>query len=75
MVVVAHWLIWIKWIIWLIGPGYSDKLLVFGSFLPEAKKAAPLCSASIIRATCTFDAKEVLEYRFVILVTRFGKVS
>ena len=27
-------------------------------------------SASIIRATCTFDAKKVLEYRFVILVTR-----
>jgi len=32
-------------------------------------------SASIIRANRTFDAKKVLEYRFVILVTRFGKVS
>jgi len=31
--------------------------------------------ASIIRATCTFDAKKVLKYRFVILVTRFGTLS
>ncbi len=26
--------------------------------------------ASIIRRSCTFDAKKVLEYRFVILVTQ-----
>jgi len=32
-------------------------------------------SASIIRATCTFETKKVIEYRFVILVIRFGKVS
>ncbi len=64
--------------------GYLDKLLVFGFFLPEApdRKASELtsrvnskASASIIRAICTFDAKKALEYRFVILVTRFGKVS
>jgi hypothetical protein len=32
-------------------------------------------SASIIIATCTFDAKKVLECRLVILVNRFEKVS
>jgi len=34
----VHRLVWAKWLIWLIGPGYSDKLLVFGIFSPEAKK-------------------------------------
>ena len=32
-------------------------------------------SPSIIRRSCVSDAKKDLEYRFVILVTRFGKVS
>jgi hypothetical protein len=46
IVKMAHWLVWVKWLIWLIGPGYSDKLLVFGIFWPEAKKAVPGRKAS-----------------------------
>ncbi len=48
-------------------------------FIAGGEKVAPpsteLRTCSIIRATCAFDTKKVLEYRFVILVTLFGKVS
>ena len=61
---------------------HSDSLrtiLVFGIFLPETKKVAPpsteLRTSSIISAICTFDAKKVLEYRFMILISLFGTVS
>ena len=49
---------------------FEDKYRVWQLFAGGEKS-----SASIIRATCTFDAKKVLEYRFEILVTRFGKES
>jgi hypothetical protein len=57
----------VKWLRSNLDPRlrHSRTSLEFGFFLPEAKS-----SASIIRATCTFDTKKVLEYRFVILLTR-----
>jgi len=39
-------------------------------FRPKAKNVP-----SIIRATCVFDAKKVLDSRYLILVTRCGKGS
>ncbi len=50
-----------------------DNLVKLGKWLLFA--GGEKSSASIIRANCTFEVKKVLKYRFVILVTRFVKVS